>query len=289
MGFVACHRRDGCPGSVRLLETVARFWFSSSMSRKAPATLTEHDWKLATIVAEDLRYLATAWTMGTEQQALRRESPILRRLLVEGDYARCWNLMGLPGQPMVRATDLDEFLKGVPRHMVRSAFAPLQESWNRQFEYKTNVRQEIAAGSVLIQIVATKGLGLAFLAVPPDDVAGRDHSEVSQAVTASAGETRATYFRVDRFLNSPAIVLDGVPYSRRVVVSHVANRLGGAHFDNQRRKKQFEQLDALKDLVGELTVPFLQLLSIGQFVADSSDSVRYIEAVESGLERRDQS
>ena len=55
------------------------------------------------IVAEDLNYLLNEWDQEISDDSLRRNSTVLRRLLVEGDYSNAWRMIGLEKEPKICA------------------------------------------------------------------------------------------------------------------------------------------------------------------------------------------
>lgn len=60
-------------------------------------------------VAEDIEYLRGTWADGASDGDLRRGSALLRRFLIDGGNGILivvWHLLGLPGQPRVKAPSL---------------------------------------------------------------------------------------------------------------------------------------------------------------------------------------
>jgi hypothetical protein len=92
-------------------------------------SVPEDQFEEAKAVAEDLAYLADEWKPRLEPAELRRLSPVLRRLLVEGAYGRAWRSVGLQGEPYVSATDLDAMLGALDRSIIHTAFAPPGSRW----------------------------------------------------------------------------------------------------------------------------------------------------------------
>ena len=87
-------------------------------------TLKKDDWDRARIVDEDLAYLIDIWQPSLDEAVLRRDSPMLRRLLVEGQYARAWRDLGLPGEPYVSAPDFAAGLGETTGRYVQFATSP---------------------------------------------------------------------------------------------------------------------------------------------------------------------
>lgn len=239
---------------------------------------------------EDLAYLATAWSLAHPEEAIRRESPMLRQLLVGGEYGECWNLLGLPGQPKVRASDLNDFMKDVPNKYIKSAIAPLPDTWHDEFQIKSQFREGVEVGSLAFQIVPQRGGFLhAFILVPKSDLAGRTPEQVTDDCNIPTGGWNFIYYDLPDFLASPAVILDGRRFSRRTIIKYVANRLGGAHMKKaggsrrQGGSPEFDLLDQYGDTAHDLRMPFIELLAIGQAVADSSDAFRFREAADRAL------
>jgi len=97
-------------------------------------------------------------------------------------------------------------------------------------------------------------------------------------------------FHFREFCRSASIVLDHIVVRRAEVVSYVANKLGGAHFDAKRSGKlanKFKALDQQADRLAVSAVPavkqknavFFELLSIGQLVARSEATSSLLAAV----------
>lgn len=251
------------------------------MTKPPPLELTDEQKGRIRIAAVDLAYLGRAWTLDIDAETLRRESTILRRLLVDNDYGQCWRLLKLPGQPKVKAGDLRAWVRGIPPKYIASAFAPLPESWADGGEAKLGLRSA-REGDMMIGMVARQGIANTCIIIPQEDVGGRTPEQIQGDLglndPSSPGWVSRHYDLV-QFLDSPAIILDGEPIKRRTIISYVSNRKGGAHYGKHGSKEntEFDRLDSMLDRARDLTVPFLQLLAIGQALSDSSDAIRFIE------------
>src|SRR5262245_46635204 len=77
--------------------------------------------ELLAVVAADLNYIRQEWNESVEDDALRRGSTVLRRLLVEGDLQRVWRAVGFEREPTITCSTLQPVLKSEP--LERIAFA----------------------------------------------------------------------------------------------------------------------------------------------------------------------
>jgi hypothetical protein len=230
--------------------------------------LQPHERELVELTLADLCHIAKETAPECDDHQLRRVSVQLRNLLIEDCFVRSWKLLQLqPKSPTVIA----------PR-------------------------------------LRTDGLG-------PNDFAvagGGDLGGVSIAKfrympgrALSAEEMKANYerekkdfeypFSVSEYKDSCAVYVGGQKISRKQLVQYVANKKGGAHLDNSRKKDEqaYSALDAaLKTSLvfgarhgadGKLDLPgknavYLELLSIGQYLTSSPDSKRFVESAQSLLQ-----
>lgn len=107
------------------------------------------------------------------------------------------------------------------------------------------------------------------------------------AERARAGQPPRRAFSLSQFLASPGMVVNGEIIKRREVITYVANKLGGTHFDPTRRADERAYF-LLDDVLGDIRIadrraPYLELLSIGQAVAASSDARELRSLIESTL------
>lgn len=194
-------------------------------------------------VTSDLAFLMTEWNDKIDDQSLRRSSPVLRRLLVEGELQRAWKLAGYPGEPLIVGSTLEPLLACVPLDRIRMASAGGGEYQGNALRGSTEIVGTLSLPE--IQAIQARGLPEAKLSLR-------------------------------RFVEATCLVLNGQPVSRRSVIKFVANRLGGVHSSNKTERKHeeiYKLLDAARDtyLLLEKPVIFFELLSTGQALARSAD------------------
>ncbi len=171
------------------------------------------------------------WRPRLEQAELRRLSPLLRRLLVYGDYGRAWRALGFQGEPWVSASNLDVMLREIDRELLVLAFAPPSGAVKRELERGYTVRfamPDKAPSGSQFTILPGYHDGQGFVVVRrPDPDAEPDFR--------AALENRVVRgLSLSAWLRSPAAVITGKEVSRQNVITYVANKLGGAHFDANR-------------------------------------------------------
>ena len=62
--------------------------------------------QLLNVVYSDLCYIRDEWDEVIEDDKLRRDSTVLRRLLVDGDLLRVWNITDFHEQPKINSPSL---------------------------------------------------------------------------------------------------------------------------------------------------------------------------------------
>ena len=193
---------------------------------------------------EDLDYLQREWTPQVTDAALRRGSPVLRRLLVNDDFLKAWHLLHLTGKPYVTAPRAEYFLEHPEADRIEILIS--------------------GGGNYAGAFAALALVNRGRVPIPLSrDINPMEHS-----------------FTVGEFLQSTGIYLSGLRVSRCEVVQYVANKLGGAHLDFKRfgkLKEKFETLDREADRLQIKGVPspagknavYFELLSIGQLFVQS--------------------
>jgi hypothetical protein len=197
-------------------------------------------------VLEDLQHLGRAWNDSVDDSVLRRDSTILRRLLIDGDLNEAWKMLGFKQKIFVFAPRAEYFLETKESHKINF----------------------ILSGGGLYQGI------FAALAI---------HNKGKEAVTLPSHINPIEHkFTLSEFLDSVSIFVENTKISRRELIQYVANKLGGVHIDFSRKGRlaqKFETLDRNIDrfkfegklaLRGKNTVYF-ELLSIGQLLSNSKD------------------
>ncbi|MEX2645454.1 MAG: hypothetical protein WD249_04250 [Gaiellaceae bacterium] len=93
-------------------------------------------------------------------------------------------------------------------------------------------------------------------------------------------------YGLSEYVESAAIFYKHTYIARRHVVKYIANKLGGAHLDVSRTRKEdgpyvlLDDLQARAHLMGK-PAAYYELLSIGQAIASSADAKVFITRVES--------
>lgn len=212
---------------------------------------------LVSVVAADLRFLREEWDESVDADSVRRTSPVLRRLLVHRDLQRAWKASGLLKQPRVSAIAVEDIVAGLELRTVKFACAA-----------------EAASGGIDCSgmILHARALG--------DDEIRASHLQ---------GSPKRREYLLEHYLNSPCAIADGLPINRVTLIKYVAEKLGGDHFDSRRTahrsERAYTKLDwSLANLqVAGKPVVLLELLAIGQAVANAPDIGLFIRHVEGRL------
>jgi hypothetical protein len=147
------------------------------------------------IALSDLDYLYDEWNQDITDDSLRRNSVVLRRLLVNGDLLRVWRKAEFQGQPEIVAPTLEEHLKLYPLNTVRFALAGGAHY-----------------GSMTVAVFFER------------DVASTPE-EIKRSF--GLGPVYETKFTLTEFVESSCVIVEGVVISRREIIRYVANKLGG--------------------------------------------------------------
>lgn len=199
--------------------------------------------ELVRTVKADLAYLRQQWDHSVDDDSLRRSSPVLRRLIVENDLQRAWKESGQPREPQIQASTLESVITEIPLN--RIIFA--------------------AAGGANYGNAQLAGVLIRNYAVPPEEIQRRAQAGVPTKLMG-----------LREFANAPAVIVQGTPIPRRITIKYVANKLGGAHFDQRRESNEegamYELLDKAStiQLLGKPAIYF-ELLSAGQALANAAD------------------
>lgn len=201
------------------------------------------------VVVADLHYIRDEWRDDISDDALRRGSSVLRRLLVQGELQRAWKAANFQREPVIRCASL----RGLqPEHL---SFA--------------------AAGGA-----KCNGVVLTAPVIPRSRESAKEFA-AQQLERLRSGEITEP-MKLSQFTGAPCVVIKSVPIARRVVVNYVANKLGGAHFDHKRSDAEplFRLLDGIHTemMLAGKPVVFFELLAMGQALADSEDMKNLMNA-----------
>lgn len=258
--------------------------------------MIDTDYERARVVAEDLSYLMDEWRPIPDEAPLRRQTPILRRLLVEGDYARAWRDLQLPGEPYLAGPpDLEAALAGITLDYVLGAMAPLSRRVAGWFAQDGGGRivlpispKVVHTGDLVVPATPTATTAGLVMLIPEAEVATLGSPDAASAKHATLNRDVATRAKsLSRFLDARVGYLPGVWFSRRRLIQYAAHKLGGVHFDPTRSRKGdavLQQLDefakatvTLKDgsTVGLI---FLEVMSMIDALVESGDAARFRDA-----------
>jgi hypothetical protein len=207
----------------------------------------------AMTVYEDLLFLRQSWDQSTDEPSLRRTSPILRRLLVEGAYGRAWRSVGLDKEPTVIAGELvfDAGALEKDKIFFVGSFGALPPREER------------------VPVVM-------MYAAPPD-------LEPKPAATG-----QRAVMGLSRFMDGICLILRGERISRRLLITYVANKLGGVHLDVRRdpgRDRALLELDMAHNVVvlEGCRAVYAELVTVGQCLVSSPDVDRFLERARDAL------
>lgn len=195
-------------------------------------------------VTDDLQMLRDTWPERVTEHKLRRDSATLRRLLVHGDLRKAWRLDGHAREARILTTN-------------RIRDLPSEERAGMTWASEGGFQQ--SGILVLSPSSSNRNIGLDYR---------RD---------------RPGLVPLSRWVDGPVAVAHGTIIKRSTLVKYVANKLGGAHYDEQRgaraEEQAFAQLDrtfqvgdsGLRSTTLELSPVYAEMLAIGQAVLRSED------------------
>ena len=206
---------------------------------------------LLKVVAEDLDRLRSEWDQTNDEVSARLLSPVLRRLLVDGDLQKVWRAAGFTKSP------------GIKTYTLASGILA---------DYGKTVVFASAGGALYDDI---RSVGFVVKKSDP----GVADTDVNVGRIPPKTET----LPLNHFLESPCMAIQGNSVLRQVLIKYVANKLGGAHYDSTRGESDEQKLYGLLDhahstyAINGTSVIYYELLSIGQAVTHSEDIVRLCE------------
>lgn len=198
---------------------------------------------LAKVIREDVRYLVTKWPEGDiGDDEIRRSSAVLRRLFTYRDLIKVW----------VTVVGKRDFL--VP------------SSYIRVHDIGRLTEVDFATSS------PAQNVGMKIFSVTV-------HNKIQDGPGPISVETEEAPLK--RYLNQPACVIAGVLITRDEIVQFVANKLGGAHYDEGRQKPQERSVSAMNQyMIGNRPALIHEMLSCGQVLAASASTTELLNALE---------
>ena len=209
------------------------------------------DLELARVIGEDLNYMFTEWNQDISEASLRRSSPILRYLLVENKLHQIASDLGI---------DL--------RILAPDFHLTLNLETLKKYRYWQ-------AGGARYNGTQIQLVGMLDGAMTDAEIANRAY-EAGRAMKSYPAKAKV-------FLRQPSFVVQGVVINREEVIKYVVNKLGGAHYDGERKPSAghdlslddkyilLDQVRAGKFMTGGKDAIYHELLSIGQSVVNSRD------------------
>lgn len=211
-------------------------------------------------VAEDIRYLQRTWADGVPTEKLRRDSPILRRLLVDGGQGVLFHIWrqeyGFEGHPTVVGPDL---------------------------------RAETGGDLSIVALGVAGGANIG--GTEAANIAIYKQATTPEPLDIEDGTTAERNWKLLDYVDAPGVIVNEQPISRREIIQYWAHFLGGVHLSpdvNEDEEEMVERLHVARGTivngmmrVGEIPINLeYELLSIGQIVANSDDVNRLVEAIE---------
>jgi hypothetical protein len=209
-------------------------------------------------VASDLAYLDREWGQDVDDETIRRNSNVLRTLLIDGWYGRAWRAVGNQGEPSVSAIDLRDALGDQNLSEVEYAQAGGGTSFGAGVSTPTEHSQALGPEEIRVQYE-------------------RGRVAVEQGLRPFERS-----YRLKEYLDSPTLLARERFVSRRLLVKYMANRLGGAHLGKSGHKEEevfdfLDEVSAVYAVAGRPSIHF-EVLSIGQTLGQSRDA-RALRAV----------
>ena len=208
---------------------------------------------LLTSVIEDLNSLKTLGSDSTAPAALKSVSQLAFRLLVAGDLQKAQTSLRMPKSPQIKGFSLHPAYVSDPGR--NYAFA--------------------LAGGAIINGSRVAGIG-------------RVKDEIN--LTPPNVPKIATIPLV-KYLDSPAVMINGVSVNRRALIKYVATKLDDSDFDFIADESHDGRLQLLLDTEGarhclnDVPLAYYELLSIGQALITSPNVIRLSRRIEKFLKQ----
>ncbi len=215
----------------------------------------EIDHELIKVVSEDLDYLSDEWTQDIDDPSLRRSSPVLRALLIEGYLMRVANMLN--EQIMVMAP-----LISMNEERLNDPSITFYQSGGAKY----------------------KGMEVQFMRQRNRAISPEERKKAYEEQKDLIGQSSP--IKLTKFMKQVSFMIDGIRINREEVVKYIANKRGGAHYDGSRNdkkpgskgdlEKKFMALDSIHagTRMADKNAVYYELLSIGQRLVSSQDVQR---------------
>jgi len=215
----------------------------------------EIDHELIRIVSEDLGFLNDEWNQDIDDASLRRSSPILRSLLIEGQLMRVANMLN--EQVMV--------------------MTPLISMKEDRLDDSSIIYYQSGGANF-------KGMEVQFMSqknrdISPDEIK-KDYEDQKDLI----GKNHP--IKLTKFMKQVSFMINGTKINREETVKYISNKRGGAHYDGSRNNQKpgskgdlenkYILLDSIHDgtVMADKNAVYYELLSIGQRLIASHDVQR---------------
>lgn len=213
------------------------------------------DTELIAIVSEDLNYLTDEWNQDIDDASLRRASPALRSLLIEGQLLKVVNI--------------------------------LNETVNIMAPEISKHEEELSDPSIVFYQSGGanyKGMKVQFMKQLNRAMSSEEIKESYEKQKDLIDQSYSV--KLSKFMKQTSFMINGVKINREEVIKYIANKRGGAHYDRSRKtertgskgdlEKKFTLLDGIHDglVMADKNSVYYELLSIGQRLIGSHDVQR---------------
>jgi hypothetical protein len=229
-------------------------------------------------VAEDIEYFKK-WSdcsIELDNATIRQGSAALRRLLLEDAAGKAWRQTGFPKSPNLEGPDLLALLtqRNLDTRLVVSGVA----AGTRYNGIDTAFLITRRADNPTTGVPATAEEGFAVASsVAMRNAVGATPSDLDKLI-------HRPWDSLQSYLAAPGLIRMGETLSRREVIKHMANELGGVHIEPNTSKFRDLLSDAESKMSittknGTLRTFYIEVLAIGQAVGRSDDFARLAAAI----------
>lgn len=212
-------------------------------------------------VKGDLEFLRQLDLSNPTTTLVRIAASIMRRLLGDGMYEAAWHFVDREKEPCVAAIDLLEMIGGIEPKYIEYAYAGGARTSGAQHR-----------GHVLLRI-------------PKEEIEAEGEDVINKRIHSNIRVGERRNFRLQEFCQSASVVSGRSEVSRLGIIQYVANKLGGVHWDNKRSAwvdpvgERHRLLDEQHLIVGKITAPHFELVSIADDLRTSSDAEELIDRI----------